>query len=62
MVTRNPMALYRTGQIPGKGNGAIACSDIAQGTLVNCQSPPRFISPCLARDPRASLGSGFMIR
>jgi SET domain-containing protein len=35
--TKSP--LYETRSLPGKGNGLVACSDIAKGTRILCEKP-----------------------
>ena len=39
--------LYKEGNIPGKGVGAIACTDLPAGTLVTREVPALYVTPDL---------------
>lgn len=45
------MTLYRVEQVLGKGDGVVACSDIARGTMIISESP-LFTLPRLIRNPQ----------
>ncbi len=45
------MTSYRVEQVLGKGDGVVACSDIARGTMIISESP-LFTLPRLIRNPQ----------